>query len=520
MRPKKRLLVVLTVSLLLLGCQTAAPDTPAATPLPPSPAATRTPIPTWTPTSTAIPATPLPTRTATATPRPTATITPIPVCAAVWQRPFPKAEPLRAVILFTSAVHAPFAPASVRQGSGDMQLWAVAADGRRSERLSAGGNILYVRPTTGAATVDLLVTQPYSMETDFVRQHALGPECVETEFPCDKYEFSPGGAWVAYFWGKDICGRGIAALNVRTDETLILIEKGGHSFTFLSDETMLIGAGHCEGGNLMTVDLPTGEKNTLGEAGVMQWNTTRTAFAVNAHPYMGWGSDVWGYNVAQARHFIASSEEPELTTEELQTVWTPNGDYLLYQQRTISYTTPTKAEFTLDPQRIIIAEAATGEQRTLLADPAYDYHLCTAYGVCPWEGDYIEVRRIPFHAGIFERETNFNDYATNCTLYGFRCPDPVERFALNWRTGELLPWDERPATAEVPPTPTAVLTRTPTATPSPPAAPDLARPAFYTAPDDSYTLHLGQDGLSLWCVPAGGEPVLWVNNGAYFTYIP
>jgi len=462
-----------------------------------------------------MPATPLPTRTATATPRPTATLTPFPVCAAVWQRPFPKTAPLRDVVLFTSAIPAPFAPASATQRSSDTHLWAVAADGRRSERLSAGGNILYIRPTTGAVSVDLLVTRPFSLETEFVRQHVLSPACTKSEVPCDKFTFSPGGAWVAYFWGAEICGRGIAALNLRTDETLILVEKGGHSFTFLSDETMLIGAGHCEGGILMTVDLQSGAETTLGASSAVQWNATRTAFAVNAHPYMGWGSDVWGYNVAQARHFIAASEE--VAAEELQTVWTPAGDYLLYQQRTISFTTPTKAELTLSPQQIIIANVATGEQRTLLTDPAYDYHLCTAYDVCPWEGDYIEVRRIPYQQRVFDQEPDFYTDAVNCAVYGFRCPDPVERFALNWRTGELVPWDQRPAALE---TPTVTPTPTPAATAATPSAPDLARPAFFTAPDGTYALHLGADERSLWCIPAAGEPVLWVNNGANFTYIP
>ncbi len=515
MRAQKYRLVLLIALFLLLGCQTSGQTTPAATPPSASPAATRTPVPTWTPTATAMPATPLPTRTATATPRPTATLTPMPVCAAVWQRSFPKTEPLRDVILFTSALPAPFAPASATQRSSDTHLWAVAADGRRSERLSAGGNILYIRPTTGAVSVDLLVAWPFSITTDFVRQHILDPKCTQARFPCDKYTFSPGGAWVAYFWGEEICGRGIAALNLGANEAITLTETGGHNFTFLSDTLMLIGVGHCEGGELLTVNLATGARTTLGKAGAVQWNATQTAFAVNVHPYMGWGSTVWGYNVPQERLFIAPPEG--LDTEEQQTVWTPAGDYLLYQQRAMAFTTPALAEITLSPQHIVIANAADGARRVLLADPAYDYHLCEAYGVCSWEGDFIEVRRIPFRAQTYAWETNFNDYATNCAVYGFRCPDPAERFALNWRTGELVPWDQRPAAHETPPvTPTP----TPATTAALPAAPDLARPAFYIAPDGTYALRLGADEGSLWCVPAAGEPVLWVNNGANFTYIP
>jgi hypothetical protein len=278
---------------------------------------------------------------------------------------------------------------------------------------------------------------------------------------------------------------------------------------------MLIGTGHCEGGELALVDLRIGEQNILGEEGNIQWNAQRTAFAVNVQPYLGWGSYVWSYNVAQGQYIISPPTERD--TEARQPQWTPTDDHLLYQQRVITYTTPAKAALTLGPQQIVIVDAVTGEHRTLLSDPAYDYHLCTAYEVCSWEGDFIEVRRIPYRQSVFDLEPDFNKAVVNCAVYGFRCVDPVERFALNWRTGELIPWNERPAAAEGP---TITPTTTPAAVASQPAAPDLTRPAFYTAADGTYTIYLGQDAQSLWCVPTGGEPVLWVNNGAHFTYVP
>lgn len=522
----RRFLWVLTVSLVLMGCQpTSDPSAPSETPYPTSVAETRTPFPTWTPTATALPATPFPTPAATATSQPTTTATPLPVCAPIWQRPLSKTEPLHDLILFTSTVHAPFAPGQIRQRTTPTHLWAVTADGRYSERLSITEDMLFIRSAndTGAAvTIDLLVTQPFSIETTFVRQHALLPECKSGagEFPCAQAQFSPAGTWAVYFWGEEICGRGVVALDLRTDETRILAEAGGSSFTFLSEETLVLttlvtGTAHCKDDDLAIVDLRTGEQNILGEAGSVQWNAPRTAFAVNVHPYVGWGSSVWGYDVIRGRHFITSTTAS--ATEESQPLWTPAADHLLYQQRAISYTTPAKAELTLGPQQIAVVDATTGEQQILLSDPAYDYHLCTAYEVCPWEGDFIEVRRIPYRQGVFSQEADASSAAVNCALYGFRCVDPVERFALNWRTGELVPWDARPAAAEVP---TATPTLTPAATAPQPAAPDLARSAFYTAPDGTYTLHLGGDDRSLWCVPAGGEPVLWVNTGANFTYVP
>ncbi|MEJ5310469.1 MAG: hypothetical protein WHX52_11900 [Anaerolineae bacterium] len=506
--------IIIVALLTLPGCQPTPPSsTPTEAPHPPSVAATHTPVPTWTATATALPATPFPTPAATATPRPTATTTPMPVCAPVWQRPFSTTEPQNDLILFTSTVHAPFAPKEVRQRTTPTHLWAIAADGRRAERLSKKEDTLFIRPDGDTITIDLLVTKAYSIETNFVHQHVLLPACAD--IACDQYLFSPEGTWVAYFWGEEACGRGIAALNLHTDETRVITDTGGHFFTFVADETLLFGTGHCEGGDLALLDLRTGAQNTLGEAGAIAWNGPRTIFAVNVRPYSGWGSYVWGYNVAQGQYFLPPRTESE--TEESQPLWTPADDHLLYQQRVLTYTTPVTTALTLGPQQIISVDTTTGERQVLLSDPAYDYHLCTAYKACAWEGDFIEVRRIPYRQRVFDLEPDFNSAAVNCAVYGFRCADPVERFALNWRTGELLPWDARPAAAE---TPTSTPTPTPPATVSQPAAPDLSRSAFFTAADGTYTLHLGQDGRSLWCVPAGGEPVLWVNNGAYFTYVP
>jgi hypothetical protein len=431
---------------------------------------------------------------------------------------------LHDLILFTSAVHAPFAPETIRQRTTPTHLWAITADGRRGERLAATDDMLFIRPGHGARiTVDLLATQPYSLETDFVHQHTLLPECADVS--CAGYQFSPNGTWAVYFWGEEACGRGVAALDLRTDETRILTATGGYHFTFISEETLLLatlvtGTTHCESGNIAMADLPTGEQTILGATGSIRWNPQRTAFAVSTLPYTEWRSAVWGYDVAQGWLFLPPATEPdtdESATEAMHPLWTPAGDHLLYQRRAISYTLPAQAEFTLGPQHIVVVDAATGEQQVLLSAPDYDYHLCMAYEVCPWEGDFIEVRRIPYRQSAFSLKADTVGAAINCARYGFRCADPVERFALNWRTGDLVAWDARPAAAE---TPTVTPTPTPATITSQPATPDLNRPAFYTAPDGTYTLHLGQDEQSLWCVPAGEEPVLWVNNGMDFTYVP
>lgn len=94
------------------------------------------------------------------------------------------------------------------------------------------------------------------------------------------------------------------------------------------------------------------------------------------------------------------------------------------------------------------------------------------------------------------------------------CAGPVERLALNWRTGELLPWEQAPIPGPAP-TPSP-----PEPTPRPSPGPDLAGEPLYTDPAGRYRLYTGPDRRGLWCVPAEGEPVLWVEQGNHFFYIP
>jgi hypothetical protein len=77
----------------------------------------------------------------------------------------------------------------------------------------------------------------------------------------------------------------------------------------------------------------------------------------------------------------------------------------------------------------------------------------------------------------------------------------------NWRTGELLPWDEAPIPN---PPPTAV----------PTTSPDLGAAPLYEDPQGRYALYVGAAGQGLWCVPAAGPPVSWVQGGHHFVDIP
>ncbi len=99
----------------------------------------------------------------------------------------------------------------------------------------------------------------------------------------------------------------------------------------------------------------------------------------------------------------------------------------------------------------------------------------------------------------------------NCLAYGLDCAASAELFALNYRTGELVPWDQFTL-------PTPAPTATPSPTPLP--GPDLTRQPVYTHPSGRYAFYVGLDGHSLWLEPQEGDPVLWVNDGTNFVYIP
>jgi len=98
----------------------------------------------------------------------------------------------------------------------------------------------------------------------------------------------------------------------------------------------------------------------------------------------------------------------------------------------------------------------------------------------------------------------------HCVLYGQYCPDG-EFLALNWRTGEVTPWEEAPL-----PAPTPTLTPTPASTPGP----DLSVTPIYVDPGWAFALYPGPGGVGLWRVPAEGEPVVLVADGHHFAYVP
>lgn len=434
---------------------------------------------------------------------------------------------LQDLIIFTSSTERPFNALKIGLAFGKdedsiryLQMWAIAPDGQRAGRLSHGnsGSAIYV-PTDPAGN-PITIGYGISLNNDHLRTARLPGECYGEfsdaerqlgEFlPCSDFAFSPTGRHLALYFGPELCTRGIIVSDTETGEKLYRSRIGaGHDFEFLGTDKVLIYEGHCEGGSVRVLDLPSKALKDLGGQGAEFWNAQRTAFGTDYAPYDGMGGTVWGYNVETDFVFLPQLEFNQVDDHIL---WVPDGSHLLYQHRPLlrSETSYTFA----GARQIIIVDAMSGEQQILMGDPNYDFDLCEGPNSrCDkWFGDWVQVRRFPFQPQSVEFSYDmFSNPIATCRLYGTGCLDPAELFALNWRTGELIPWDQAPL-------PTVTPTPAPTATPIP--GPDLTGAPVYAEPSGAYAFYVGNDGHSLWMVPANGEPQLWVVEGENFIYIP
>ncbi len=260
---------------------------------------------------------------------------------------------------------------------------------------------------------------------------------------CSDFEFSSDGRFLGFFFGPDICGRGIIILDTETAEIVYQTQGvgGGLGFEFLTNGKILISTGHCEGGQIGLLDPVTGEFRRLGGLGRGGWNAARTAIAVETGTYQGVERAIWGYNIEQDFLFLPQPEDWQQVDDHL--LWSPDGTHILYLHRPISYT--SRACTFSGPSQIIRVDIATGEKQVWAGDPQYGYYFCKgAYNWCDqWYEDWIQVRRFPFEVqSIKFTDDFFHRSDTTCLLYGMNCVDTPELFALNWRTGDLITWDE------------------------------------------------------------------------------
>jgi hypothetical protein len=225
----------------------------------------------------------------------------------------------------------------------------------------------------------------------------------------------------------------------------------------LANGKVLIRRGHCEGGAISLLDPVTGEMSYLGDEGSINWNASRTAFVVTAQQYIMIEKAIWGYNISDDFLFLP---QPDVAWQlDDLPVWTPDGTHILFQHRLLSYSLDKESYSFPTARQIIRVDATSGEQTILLDDIRYDFDFCEGHGATcsPWHGDWIQVRRLPFEPDDIPFDFDFYLLPeATCLVDGVNCAESPVLFALNWRTHELIPWDEA-----VLPTPLPTQTRVP-----------------------------------------------------------
>lgn len=497
----------------------AASARPSSTPCP----ATEMPIPTTRTLPSPIPRT-------SAAPSTTPVPTDAPACALLPQETITATQTLTDLILFIGphttigamVAGALCSPARAGRQALVEQLGAISPDGRRAGRLTNDrAGVGYFASPAPPVGLLILSTQSLLLPEGPVRQAPLPAVCERPADltpgagwrPCSDFRFSADGRWAAFLQGADICGRGLVLLNLATGESQLL--PTGHSswlFQFLPSGRLLLTRGHCEGALAYLRDPTTGEEIGLGAWGREVWSPDGTALAVCASAYMGWESWVWGFDRRTEWRFLSPPGE---SVDDNLPLWTPDGTHLLYQHRALTYTQSTwPITVTFGPREVRLVDVLQGEERALLSDPAYDYHLGLGVNNCPWYGsDWLPLRRVPYRPQTCPsmEGADFQSPAVRCLLYGESCPDPVEQLVLNWRTGEVIP-------AGLFQSPTPVPSAVPTPAPTP--GPDLETTPLYGDPAGRYSLYVGAGGMGLWCVPAVGGAVQWVQEGHDFFYVP
>lgn len=393
-------------------------------------------------------------------------------------------------------------------------LWAVYPDSSELEQLTVDpGGIGFFAPPDPPPYLIFASAITVPLETDRVQQVLLPLECKEADGgpSCHNFQFSSDGQYLSFFHGEMVCGWHLYILDIRTMSNVLSVEGGTHWLQWLPDGRMLLQTGHCEGGQLSLFDPRTEERRVLGNSltsSDLLWTLNQTAFAVEVLPYQGLDNAVWAYNLVEDLTIINAGSWPN---RDDNPIWTPDG-YLIYAHRTLSYTDSFAVTF--GPRQLWIVNNVGNDHHLLLGDPAYDYFPCEWEGhwVCRWQGDWLALRQVPFRFAQAPSESHGSDWneELRCVIHGLDCPD-VEQWALNWRTGEMVSWDQVTL-----PTPTPAPTPTPTLTPGP----NLSADPIYVAPDGSFTLYPGPAGRGLWRVPAQGTPSVVIEDGHHFVYIP
>ena len=397
----------------------------------------------------------------------------------------------------------------------DYILWAISPDGTRMGRLTPEGQNTMLFMPRSPDQKPVVVEYGIHLNNPNILTIPLPMECYTYERPadyCKTFEFSADGRYLSYTFNESNCSRTLSIMDTQTREVIYQNEVNGYYPEFTNNGKAFIVGGQCEGGETLLVDLETGKEQIAGDyAWSYEWNAAQDALVVQVHPYQGLtGNSFWGYDVRNDRLFSPPKIDIPLDSPA---TWVPAGTDILYNHFELLY---NESDFSYTPKapgQIVRMNLGSGKTQVILSDLHYDYWLCER---CVFtHPDWVQVMRSRISANPGELASN-QASVIDCLGHG-ECLMNRETMALNWRTGELLPWEQAPA---APPTPTPTGRYKPRQEDLAPLPPGPNAKPLYTHPSGDFAFYLGADGTSLWRVIRNGQPVLWVENGENFIYLP
>lgn len=411
------------------------------------------------------------------------------------------------LIVFTSASGDPFSPAPSTAGPlerSDASLWGISLDGSQAGQIAPASAALW--PAPAAEQKGRIVDSAHLLQNPVLDAVTLPVECdPAVGGACSGYQFSPHGRSLLYFSGPDACGQALTLYDLDR-QTVLQTWPRAQWAQFLDNGSIVLLQGECEKPYLYLYLPNRDTQSGLSAPGTAYWNQTQQVvlFQTQAEPAMQTG--LWGINLQTSKVFLWLDQERVLQDTP---IWLPDGRHVVFQHRAYQYD-PVSGDAILQyPRQIVLMDAWTRSQTLLAYDARHNYALCATPGKpCnAVSGDWLKVRRTPLQKARFSAQDYDTLPAARCALFGLDCMVSEEEvLAINWKTGETLPWDE----ADLPePQPL-----------SPCPQPDLEAQPVYKDPAGAFALYTGAGGRTLWFVPQQGEPVLWVADGEGFVYLP
>lgn len=416
-------------------------------------------------------------------------------------------DSLSGLVVFTSTSNDPFARSDAGKVILDppaRHLWGITPDGELAGRLSDEGADTALVDASKPEGKVLVIASGVENPGESMILVSLPDECRGNQKYCTDYQFGLKGRTYAYLSGEESCGRNLTLVERATG---VVLQTWQHVswYRFNQDGGMLLALDDCSSRYVYQYIPNTGAQSGMASDGEISWDPSRKAALVQLKGSAPVLSALWGFNL-QTSSAILWPEQGQIMQDS--PTWLDDGRHFVYQHRSIGYDKNSGNAYLEGPRQVILMDAWTRAQHLLAFNTNYDFHLCPTEGeTCqqPY-GDWLRVTRTPFHAGGLKLGDPGEAVTVRCALYGLDCAQPAEEFALNWRTGELIPWSE------------AGLTEAQPAPAFPP--PNLGTEPVYSDPAGSFYLYTSADGHSLWYVPLSGDPELWVTEGEDFVFLP